>query len=47
MIQCGRDKKIIVVGADKMSSVTDYKDRASCPLFGEGAGALLVEATTE
>jgi 3-oxoacyl-[acyl-carrier-protein] synthase-3 len=47
MIQSGRYKKIIVIGADKMSSVTDYKDRATCPLFGDGAGAVLVEATTE
>jgi 3-oxoacyl-[acyl-carrier-protein] synthase-3 len=47
MIQSGRYKKIIVIGADKMSSVTDYKDRATCPLFGDGAGAVLLEATTE
>jgi 3-oxoacyl-[acyl-carrier-protein] synthase-3 len=47
MIQCGRYKKIIVIGADKMSSVTDYKDRATCPLFGDGAAAVLVEATEE
>jgi 3-oxoacyl-[acyl-carrier-protein] synthase-3 len=47
MIQSGRYKKIIVIGADKISSVTDYKDRATCPLFGDGAGAVLLEATTE
>src|SRR5574344_717228 len=47
MIQCGRYKKIIVIGADKMSSVVDYKDRATCPLFGDGAAAVLVEATEE
>jgi len=47
MIQCGRYKKIIVIGADKMSSVVDYKDRATCPLFGDGAAAVLLEATTE
>lgn len=47
MIQSGRYKKIIVIGADKMSSVTDYKDRSTCPLFGDGAGAVLLEATTE
>ena len=47
MIQCGRYKKIIVIGADKMSSVTDYKDRATCPLFGDGAAAVLLEATEE
>jgi 3-oxoacyl-[acyl-carrier-protein] synthase-3 len=44
MIQSGRMKKVIVIGADKMSSVTDYKDRQTCPLFGDGAGAVLVEA---
>ncbi|MCF0203386.1 MAG: ketoacyl-ACP synthase III [Bacteroidaceae bacterium] len=47
MIQSGRYKKIIVVGADKMSSIVDYTDRATCPLFGDGAGAVLVEATDE
>ncbi len=47
MIESGRYKKIIVIGADKMSSVTDYKDRATCPLFGDGAGAVLLEATEE
>ena len=47
MIQSGRAKKIIVIGADKMSSVTDYQDRQTCPLFGDGAGAVLVEATEE
>ena len=47
MIESGRYKKIIVVGADKMSSMVDYTDRATCPLFGDGAGAVLVEATEE
>ena len=47
MIQSGRYKKIILIGADKMSSVTDYKDRSTCPLFGDGAGAVLLEATEE
>lgn len=47
MIQSGRYKKIIVVGADKMSSMVDYTDRATCPIFGDGAGAVLVEPTTE
>jgi 3-oxoacyl-[acyl-carrier-protein] synthase-3 len=47
MIQSGRYKKVIVIGADKMSSVTDYKDRQTCPLFGDGAAAVLVEATDE
>ena len=47
MIQSGRYKKIIVIGADKMSSVVDYKDRATCPLFGDGAAAVLLEGTQE
>lgn len=47
MIQSGRYKKIIVIGADKMSSLIDYQDRATCVLFGDGAGAVLVEATEE
>ena len=47
MIQSRRYKKIIVIGADKMSSLVDYTDRATCVLFGDGAGAVLVEATEE
>ena len=47
LIQSGRYKKIIVVGADKMSSIVDYQDRQTCPLFGDGAAAVLLEATTE
>ena len=47
MIQSGRYKKINVIGADKMSSLVDYTDRATCVLFGDGAGAVLVEATEE
>lgn len=47
MIQSGRYKKIIVIGADKMSSLVDYQDRATCVLFGDGAGAVLLEATEE
>ena len=47
MIQSGRYKKIIVIGAAKMSSLVDYTDRATCALFGDGAGAVLVEATEE
>ena len=46
-IESGRYKKVIVVGADKMSSITDYTDRTICPLFGDGAGAVLLEPTTE
>ncbi len=47
MIESGRYKRIIVIGADKMSSMVDYTDRATCVLFGDGAGAVLVEGTTE
>lgn len=47
LIVSGRHKKIILVGADKMSSMVDYQDRATCPIFGDGAAAVLLEATTE
>ena len=47
MIQSGRYKKVIVIGADKMSSVVDYTDRATCPIFGDGAGAVLLEPSSE
>ena len=47
MIKSGRYRKIIVIGADKMSSLIDYKDRQTCALFGDGAGAVLLEATGE
>jgi 3-oxoacyl-[acyl-carrier-protein] synthase-3 len=47
LIESGRYKKVIVVGADKMSSIVDYSDRATCIIFGDGAGAVLLEATTE
>lgn len=46
-IETGRHKKIIVVGADKMSSIIDYEDRATCIIFGDGAGAVLLEPTTD
>jgi len=46
-IQSGKYKKVIVVGADKMSSITNYEDRTTCPLFGDGAAAVLLEPTTE
>ena len=46
-VETGRFKKVIVVGADKMSSITDYSDRTTCPLFGDAAGAVLLEPTTE
>jgi 3-oxoacyl-[acyl-carrier-protein] synthase III len=46
-IQSGANKKIIVVGADMMSSITDYTDRTTCPLFGDAAGAILLEPVEE
>jgi 3-oxoacyl-[acyl-carrier-protein] synthase-3 len=46
-IETGKYKKIIVVGADKMSSIIDYQDRATCIIFGDGAGAVLLEPDTE
>ena len=46
-VKSGRYKKVILVGADKMSSITDYSDRTTCPLFGDAAGAVLLEPTTE
>lgn len=44
-IETGKYKKVIVVGADKMSSIVDYTDRTTCVLFGDGAGAVLLEPT--
>lgn len=46
-IECGRYKKILVIGADKMSSIIDYTDRATCIIFGDGAGAALFEPNYE
>ncbi len=46
-IETGRHKKVLVVGADKMSSIVDYQDRATCIIFGDGAGAVLLEPNTE
>jgi 3-oxoacyl-[acyl-carrier-protein] synthase-3 len=46
-IETGKYKKIIVVGADKMSSIIDYEDRATCIIFGDGAGAVLLEPTED
>ena len=42
-IETGKYRKIVVVGADKMSAIIDYTDRATCVLFGDGAGAVLIE----
>ncbi len=47
MIESGAVKKAIVVGGDKMSSIIDYSDRATCVIFGDGAGAVLLEPNTE
>ncbi len=46
-VETGMYKKVIVVGADKMSSITDYTNRETCVLFGDAAGALLLEPTEE
>ncbi|XZF12630.1 beta-ketoacyl-ACP synthase III [Chitinophagaceae bacterium MMS25-I14] len=46
-IETGRHKKVIVVGADKMSSIINYEDRATCIIFGDGAGAVLLEPSTD
>ena len=46
-IMSGTHKKVIVIGADKMSSIIDYTDRATCILFGDGAGAVMLEPTQE
>ena len=46
-IEAGRYKKILLIGADKMSSIIDYTDRATCIIFGDGAGAVLFEPNTE
>jgi len=46
-IESGKYKKILVFGAEKMSSITNYNDRTTAPLFGDGAGVVLVEPTTE
>jgi len=46
-IESGKYKKVIVVGADKMSSITDYTDRTTCPLFGDAGTAILLEPTSE
>ncbi len=46
-IESGSCKKVIVVGADKMSSIVDYSDRNTCPIFGDGAAAVLLEPSTD
>ena len=46
-IESGRCKKVVVVGADKMSAIVDYSDRTTCILFGDAAGCVLLEPNTE
>ncbi len=46
-IETGQCKKVIVIGTEKMSSIVDYTDRATCIIFGDGAGAVLLEPATE
>ncbi len=46
-VETGKYKKVIVVGVDKMSSIIDYTDRATCIIFGDGAGAVLLEPNNE
>ena len=47
LIESGRYKKVVVVGADKMSAIVDYSDRTTCIIFGDGAGAVLLEPNNE
>ena len=46
-IETGMYKKVVIVGADKMSSIINYTDRTTCVIFGDGAGAVLLEASTD
>ena len=46
-VESGQYKKVIVVGADKMSSIVDYTDRSTCIIFGDGGGAVLLEPSTD
>lgn len=47
LIESGRYKKVVVVGVDKMSAIVDYSDRTTCVIFGDGAGAILLEPNEE
>lgn len=47
LIESGRYKKVVVCGSDKMSAIVDYSDRATCIIFGDGAGAVLLEPNTD
>jgi 3-oxoacyl-[acyl-carrier-protein] synthase-3 len=46
-IETGRHKKVLVIGVDKMTSILDYQDRTTCVIFGDGAGAVLLEPNEE
>ncbi len=46
-IEAGTHKKVLIIGVDKMSSIIDYQDRTTCVIFGDGAGAVLLEPNTE
>ncbi|WP_101689156.1 beta-ketoacyl-ACP synthase III [Dysgonomonas massiliensis] len=46
-IKSGNYKKVVIIGGDKMTSITNYEDRTTCPLFGDAAGAVMLEPTTE
>jgi 3-oxoacyl-[acyl-carrier-protein] synthase-3 len=46
-VETGKFKKVLVVGADKMSSIVNYHDRATCIIFGDGGGAVMLEPTTD
>jgi 3-oxoacyl-[acyl-carrier-protein] synthase-3 len=46
-IETGKYKKVVILGADKMSAIVDYTDRSTCIIFGDGAGAVLLEPNTE
>lgn len=46
-IETGKYKKVVIIGADKMSSIIDYEDRTTCIIFGDGGGAVLLEPTSE
>ncbi len=46
-IETGKYRKVVVIGADKMSSIVDYEDRTTCIIFGDGGGAVLLEPTEE
>lgn len=47
LVESGRYKKVVVVGADKMSSIINYEDRATCIIFGDGAAGVLLEPSTD